>query len=274
MSNIIRESCEHYEKYTGVSSDTAKKIYFYVQWAGVFACKKDFYIQRSGLKSILLLQTISGKGKVFYKNTETVVDSKKIILIDCMQPHTYFPIDGENWTFRFLHFSGKRSLEFLKHLYSLNGGYIFSLTPEVEKNILGCLEDCKYGVERETLISKSITDIMYEWIVNFQDQSQMDEVCEYIKANYSKRLTVEELANHFGFSRSYFSVEFKKRLGTTIHDYILSYRLYQAKILLANKNYSILEIAEKVGFTDTGTFIRSFKKVEKMTPLQYKKTYF
>jgi len=274
MANITREICEHYVRYAGVSSDTAKKIYFYTQWAGVFSCKKEFLIKRSGFKSILIIQTVTGKGKLIYKNTETILDSKGIALIDCMQPHTYFPVGDENWTFRFLHFSGKNSFEMLNHLYSLNGGYTFQFTPTIEKNIINCLEDCKYGIDREAQVSKLITDILYELILNLKNQSQMDEVCEYIKANYNKRITTEDLANHFGFSRSYFSVEFKKRIGTTIHDYLLSYRMYQAKILLSDKDYSVMEAAEKVGFNDLGTFIRCFKKTEKMTPLQYKKMYF
>ncbi|MBR4761282.1 MAG: helix-turn-helix transcriptional regulator [Clostridia bacterium] len=274
MGNITKEICEHYEKYTGMSSDIAKKIYLYAQWLGVFSCKKEFFIKRSGLKSVLLIQTISGKGKILYKNTEMILDSKKIVLLDCMQPHTYFPVGDENWTFRFIHFSGKNSFEILKHLYSLNGGYAFPFTPAIEQNILNCLEDCKFGVDREVSISKYLHEILYDLILSFQEQSRMDEVCEYIKKNYSKKISTEVLANHFGFSRSYFSVEFKKRVGTTIHDYILSYRLYQAKALLSDENNSIFKIAESVGFSDVGTFIRAFKKVEKMTPLQYKKMYF
>ena len=274
MANITREICEHYERYAGVSSDTAKKIYFYAQWVGAFSCKKEFYIERSGFKSILIIQTVSGQGKLRYKNAETILDSKKIALIDCMQPHIYFPVGDDNWTFRFLHFSGKKSFEMLNHLYSLNGGHVFQFTPAIEKNIINCLEDCKYGIEREAQVSKHITDLIYECIFNLKSQSEMDEVCEYIKANYNKKITTEELAKHFGFSRSYFSIEFKKRIGTTIHDYILSYRIYQAKELLSYKDCSILEASEKVGFSDLGTFIRCFKKTEKMTPLQYKKMYF
>ena len=274
MANITREICDTYERYAGITSDTAKKIYFYPQWVGTFSCKKEFYIKRSGFKSILIIQTISGKGKISYRNQETILDSKKIILIDCMQPHTYFPVGNENWVFRFLHFSGKRSFEMLNHLYSLNGGYTFPFTPAIEKNLISCLEDCQYGIEREARVSKAIADIFYELIFSLQNRNRMDEVCEYIKTNYSKAITTEELAQHFGFSRSYFSVEFKKQTGTTIHDYILSHRMYQAKILLSDRHCSIQEIAEKVGFGDQGTFIRCFKKTEKMTPLQYRKMYF
>ena len=78
-------------------------------------------------------------------------------------------------------------------------------------------------------------------------------------------------AKAFGFSRCYFSTLFKKYTGTTLHDYLLCYRLDKAKLMLAQNQYTINEIAEKTGFNDTGTFIRAFKKKEKVTPLQYKK---
>jgi two-component system response regulator YesN len=101
----------------------------------------------------------------------------------------------------------------------------------------------------------------------------MDEVCQYIRGNHARELTTAFLAEKFRFSRSYFSLQFKKYTGTTLHDYLLVCRLYQAKQLLSEGTLSVSQIGVRVGFQDTGTFIRAFRRKEKCTPLQYRKQF-
>ena len=100
----------------------------------------------------------------------------------------------------------------------------------------------------------------------------MQRVCRYIEENCCNTLSAGAVAKKFGFSRSYFSTEFKKSTGTTLSDYILISRINLAKLLLCENNLSVSEIAERLGFGDTGTFIRAFKRKEKMTPLQFRRS--
>lgn len=273
MKTTLNEKCSFYERYAGTPSDIAKKLYFYIQWAGHFICKDNFYIERRGFKSILLLQTVKGGGILHYKNTEILLQPNNFVLIDCVEPHIYYPKKGCEWDFKFLHFSGNRSFELYTHICNLNGGYIFPATPTIESLIIDCINNCKTGdISAEAHTSKAISNILYETLLNIKPrENKMDRVCDYIKENYTKNLTTDNLAAVFGFSRSYFSTEFKKHTGTTIHDYLLCYRLYKAKILLTENKLAITQIAESTGFNDTGTFIRAFKKKEKLTPLQYKR---
>ena len=60
----------------------------------------------------------------------------------------------------------------------------------------------------------------------------------------------------------------------TLHEYLNCRRLDRAKELLCQGNMTVSAIGEKVGFGDTGTFIRVFRRKEKMTPLQYRKIHF
>ena len=271
MKNIIKEDCLHYEKYMGISHETTKKIFYYVQWAGFFKCKESFYIERQGFKSILLLQTVKGKGILHYKGEKKILEPQKFVLIDCMEPHTYFPLENENWEFRFIHFSGNRSFEIYRYLCMLAGGFEFELTPTIVKNIDYCIEKCEGGAETEIKISKALMDIIYDCIIDLGDNSFVDDVLQYIANNYSNDITTETLAKEFGMSRCHFLTKFKKTTGKTVHDCLLGERVFQAKKILAFSEKSISEISEGVGFTDVGTFIRNFKKIEKITPLQYRK---
>lgn len=70
---------------------------------------------------------------------------------------------------------------------------------------------------------------------------------------------------------AYMSRLFKERTGYGLLDYINKVRIEKAKVLLNENSYSIQEIALKVGFVNSNTFIRSFKKAEGITPGSYKK---
>lgn len=96
---------------------------------------------------------------------------------------------------------------------------------------------------------------------------------EYILQNYSKALTLEEVAGHAGFSAVYFSTMFKKLTGQSFADYLTEVRLAEAKKLLKEGKMSILEISEAVGYSDNKYFRKLFKKVTGMKPSDYRKLY-
>ena len=130
--------------------------------------------------------------------------------------------------------------------------------------------------ESEAFVSKKISDILYALILNVrrEEKDKIKDVCDYISENYEKELTTEKIAEVFSFSRCYLSTLFRKSTGTTLYDYLVCYRLNKAKTLLTESAFSVEEIAEKTGFKESGTFIRTFKRKEKITPLQYRKNFF
>ena len=199
--------------------------------------------------------------------------NENFLFIDCSQRHIYFP-KTENWEFRFIHFYGNESKSLYKHIIALNGSPIFKITPKIDRCISDCLtyENCDETLTKEAKISQNISTLLYEIIHSTKEDEGLQKVCRYIEENCSASLSAGAVAEKLGFSRSYFSTEFKKTMGTTLCDYILISRINLAKRLLSRGELSVSEIAEKVGFGDTGTFIRAFKRKEKMTPLQFKQS--
>lgn len=273
MAVSINENCVSYKRSVYTPSKTAQDFYNYLQWTGDFICAKDFYIKREGLLSFLLLKTKSGIGNLILNGENFALTSETFLLLDCSQPHIYFP-KTENWEFRFLHFFGKEIEGLYKHIIALNGGHIFKSTPKIERCISDCLsfEDCDETLTKEARISQSISNLLYEIIHSIKEDEGMQKVCRYIEENCCTALSAGAVAEKFGFSRSYFSTEFKKEAGTTLSDYILTSRINLAKLLLCENSLSVSQIAERVGFGDTGTFIRAFKRKEKITPLQFKQS--
>ena len=85
------------------------------------------------------------------------------------------------------------------------------------------------------------------------------------------KLTISDVAAAIGSNRTYLSDYLNQNLGVTFFEYVNRYRVQQAcEILVGAKNKLLVEVAEKSGFNSLSTFHRSFMKVMKMTPLQYR----
>jgi len=93
---------------------------------------------------------------------------------------------------------------------------------------------------------------------------------EYIRNHYREELTIEAIANHIGISRSYLSLLFSKYMQYTAVDFIHAVRCDHASYLLRTTQFTILEIALEVGFTNRQHFTRTFGKIYGVTPAQYR----
>ncbi|MCR5627593.1 MAG: PocR ligand-binding domain-containing protein [Lachnospiraceae bacterium] len=92
----------------------------------------------------------------------------------------------------------------------------------------------------------------------------------YISDNYSKRLTLEEVAEVVHLNPSYFSTLFKKSSGSSFREYLNMVRIEASKHLLESTSYSLIDIAIAVGFEDQSYFTKVFKKYTGLTPKQYR----
>lgn len=93
---------------------------------------------------------------------------------------------------------------------------------------------------------------------------------EYIRNNYSRQISLEDIAEYAGISRIYLSQLFKKETGKNIRDYLAEYRLSKAKELLLTSNLKIYTISELCGFGSAQYFNRIFKKMTGFSPYQFK----
>lgn len=83
-------------------------------------------------------------------------------------------------------------------------------------------------------------------------------------------LSLQFMADQFQMSPSNFSYHFKKTMGQNFKEYIDGLRIQQSMLLIRHSQDSIENIAMQVGFMNSSSFIRSFKKIVGMTPGQYR----
>lgn len=103
-----------------------------------------------------------------------------------------------------------------------------------------------------------------------QSTSFAADVMEYIAANYQNDIALTDVSRHFNLSASYLSMLFKNNFGENFKEYLNIYRIKKAKEIISSNNYiTIKELATMVGFNNSDTFIRVFKRYEGVSPGQY-----
>ncbi len=102
---------------------------------------------------------------------------------------------------------------------------------------------------------------------------ELREVFSYIEKNLDQKIALTDLTEICCMSVPSFSKKFKERTGMTTTEYINERRIERAKILLKNQKYSLWEIAEQTGFSNTNYLIRVFKKMTGQTVGEYRQKY-
>ncbi len=97
------------------------------------------------------------------------------------------------------------------------------------------------------------------------------QAVQYVKDNYSHKITLDEAAGHVHLSRSYLSMLFKKETGQNFSCYLQEVRLEAARSLMAGRGLSIQEIADMAGFFDASHLSRAFKARYGCSPMEYRR---
>ena len=98
------------------------------------------------------------------------------------------------------------------------------------------------------------------------------QAAETLRKNYQKELSLADLLADAHMSKSYFLRLFRRYIGTTPYNYLVNFRITQAKELLVLTDHSVTAIAQEVGFGDVSNFSTRFAKATGQSPLQYRKS--
>ena len=96
----------------------------------------------------------------------------------------------------------------------------------------------------------------------------------FIDKNYARPLTLQMLAAEAGMSVTHFRRRFADILHITPARYLATIRINAAIRLLTSTNKLLAEIAHDCGFYDQSHFIRTFKRLRRQTPAQYRRAHF
>ena len=108
----------------------------------------------------------------------------------------------------------------------------------------------------------------------FQKSRQDDlteRILSYVRENaFSPELSLERLGDEFGLSPYYISRFITEQTGYNLKSYITRLRMEEAKRLLVSTELTLQEIVNRIGYLDTSSFIRKFKRETGKTPGEYR----
>ncbi|WP_031552864.1 helix-turn-helix domain-containing protein [Oribacterium sp. FC2011] len=122
-----------------------------------------------------------------------------------------------------------------------------------------------------TRIMREDQDVMES---SYHEPSHIDQldfqVMRYIQDNLAD-VTLEDIANHFGFSIGHCSRLIKSTTGQGFNDWHRALRIQKAEHMLSRTQKTVMEISEELGYENPESFIRAFKKELHITPAKYRK---
>ena len=114
------------------------------------------------------------------------------------------------------------------------------------------------------------TECVYE-SRNIKNVDIIRKTREFIRANYKKKIKLIDISKAIYLSPYYLSHIFKKETGSTLLEYLTKVRIEEAKGLLENTQWNTTRISFEVGYSDQSYFCKVFKKIEGVSPSDYRK---
>lgn len=278
--------------YQGESVNTERLIYtpssfarqslFHLQEIGVLQALKPHTSKREDLTSLLFFCVIAGNGTLIYEDTAYALSTGDCVFIDCRHPYLH-TCGNDLWTLKWIHFHGP-SCDGVYEKYKERGGLATFHTEHPEKYLrlwtdlfaIAASNDHVRDMRINEHLSALLTQLMIEsWHPSRQKsgvkQNSVTAVENYLRENYKKRIVLEELADEFFINKYYLSRSFKKQYGISLWTYLLQLRITEAKTQLRFTDKAIAQIALDCGFEELNYFSRTFRKIEGISPSEYRR---
>ena len=202
-----------------------------------------------------------------------------------VKPLDYHIIHSNNLTIRNVKIDEKKiPVHLLKMLYTFRNPKQFELNEDQFNYFCPLFKRVFDLVNQPGKLNMGETTIICEnLIVSFLNldndlKVDMDTISNKIiyflllNDNFTKKITLQDIADQVGYSKFYTSAMFHKETNTSIQDYIINLRIEYAKKLLMNNKMTIDEVSQLSGFTTSSNFYKKFFDIVKKTPSQYRKS--
>ncbi|AXX65023.1 AraC family transcriptional regulator [Bombilactobacillus bombi] len=239
--------------------------------------RNNGYVPFHWHSSIEIVGVISGRLTFMFNGKEQIVNPQQFIVVPSGVVHAVENIPNQSLVLQV-------PLKFIENYYPHPENINFEITKcysKAYKQIFGLLLKInslvKQGYKGYLFdLGVIILLIMKELILNFTDDtnpllqstSSLKEIIVYINEHYVEHLSVNILANKFGYNSSYLSRIFKQQTGITIIQYIYRLRLASLYQDLLSSNISIKQLMDKNGLTNQRTARNLFKNMYGKLPLQ------
>lgn len=149
----------------------------------------------------------------------------------------------------------------------------YLLKPVADEELLTVIEEgirmIKMGVKR-ALPALGNEDADKDTLADVKKSVIKKQIADYIEENYVKDISLSDVAGALRYSDPYFCKIFKDCFGKSFILYLTELRIEKSKELLVDLTVNVKDISEKVGFRDSNYYAKVFKRMEGMTPSEYR----
>ena len=283
MKNNLKHPVSVYtQRIQYTPSSFARNALLYLQETGTLKATQSHTNYRDRLSSYLCFIVLDGKGILNYEGKEYPLNKGDVAFIDCTKPYSHTTVEPDLWSLQWCHFNGN-TMKLIYEKYRDRGGspviHAFHMNQFTE--LLSSLY--AVSISDDSLRDMHINEKLYRLITLIMEEAEIrdtgserkkldiNRVRKYLDEHYKERITLDDLSSSFFINKFYLTRVFRETYGSTINNYILSHRITESKQLLRFTDMSVEQIAETVGMEDSGYFARAFKKVEGISPTEYRK---
>jgi AraC-like DNA-binding protein len=268
------------KRFENTPSINTRSMFYYVQSAGRYYCLPGFYEEHSAYNSFLILVTLDGKGSLYYRGKEYLLNKGQVVFISCLDKHCYSTFEKNVWETLWVNFNGSESRSYFEMIYK-NYGPVINLNKvsDIPKNMDQILKMLEYKDLRLDIInSKILVDILTELLLDslkvntneFEMPDTVKKAVAIIESSFNQPIDLDSLSREICISKFHLSKLFKKYTNFSPYEYLIKYRINYAKNLLKNTNIPIHAISLEIGFESVSHFIKIFHQYEETTPLKFR----
>lgn len=249
---------------------------------GIHNCRPDHKYGPAVRDHFLVHYILEGNGIYSVDGTEYSLGRGEGFLI-CPDVITFYQAGHKKpWTYTWAGFNGIKAAHYLGMAGLSRTSPIFSYKKDkrLEDCLRNMIESRDMGPGREFRLIGLLYQFMSLLVEshppsNSQKPAVSDEhvnrAIRYMQKNYSRRISISEVARSTGLDRSYLGCLFRSKLGMSPREYLIGMRIEKACRLMINESLNISDISRSVGYEDPLHFSRMFKSIKKVPPSSYRK---
>lgn len=264
-------------------SSFARSCLLHLQEVGTLRALSPHQSQRSNLASYLFFIVLEGEGELEYEGRSYLLSTGSCVFIDCRRPYIH-ATSTHLWKLKWVHFDGTTMPGvYLKYrerggqptFRSQNSKDYEELLEHIHRT--ASAEDHVRDMHINELLAALLSRLMASaWSPPSQHKSAgshrtLYDIKAWIDQHFHEKIALDDLADKFFINKFYLTRLFKEQYGSSIGNYILSLRISRAKELLRFTNMPIDEIGQRCGVPDANYFSRAFRKIEGVSPSEYRK---
>lgn len=260
-------------------SSFARSSLLFLQETGELRATKPHTSARDGLSSFLFFVVLDGCGELVYEGESYRLTQGSYVFIDCEKAYSHSTGD-DLWSLKWCHFNGPE-MKGIYDKYKARGGRpVFTsvldyLSLLSDLYITASSDSYVRDMKINSILSKLLTLLMEDsWNPGggvAAKQKEIRKVREYLEEHYASKLSLDDISKLFYIDKFYLCEQFKEQYSVSVMDYLISVRITEAKKLIRFTDKTMDEIAESVGINGAAYFSRLFKKVEGVSPSEFRK---